>query len=52
MADQLAAAVRGEAADERVQKLAQSGLVKEVNLHEGFEDLATVIEGMLSTNKD
>lgn len=48
MADQLAAAVRGEAADERVQELAKSGLVKEVNLHEGFEDLATVIEKMLS----
>ena len=50
MADQLAAAVRGEAADERVQELAKSGLVQEVNLHEGFEDLATVIEKMLSTN--
>lgn len=50
MADQLAAAVRGEAADERVQKLAQSGLVKEVNLHEGFEALSIVIEKMLSTN--
>ena len=48
MADQLAAAVRGEAADERVQELAKSGLVKEVNLHEGFEDLAIVIEKMLS----
>lgn len=52
MADQLAAAVRGEAADERVQELANSGLVKEVNLHKGFEDLATVIERTLSTNKD
>lgn len=50
MADQLAAAVRGEAADERVQELAKSGLVKEVNLHEGFEALATVIETMLSTH--
>lgn len=48
-ADKIADALGGKGTDKRAIELADSGLVQDINLEEGFDYLAQVILGLLST---
>lgn len=50
-ADQIAAGLRGEPADERASALIESGLVQAVHLNKGTEALASLLEKMFSAKK-
>jgi hypothetical protein len=49
-ADELAAAVRGEVMNERATELIQSGLVRVVDLADGFDGVTRILQQLLSTS--
>lgn len=50
-ADTLAAALRGEAADERARELVASGLLQAINLTDGFDTIDQMIKAILYTKE-
>lgn len=50
-ADKIVDAMQGKASDERAKTLAHSGLVKYINLDDGFDILERIIGGLLSSQE-